>query len=275
MAESLLLVDDDQRLMSMVTDYLAGLGFLVTVVGSLELARSRLQVQRWDAVVLDIMLPDGLGLDLLRGMRAGVWPANRHTPVVMLTARGDAMDRVVGLEMGADDYLPKPFEMRELVARLRAVLRRSPAAWMSLQGARSTGSDWAQWSDATLRQATLSAGARALDAEVTQVLCFGRLEIDSGARQVRLDGLARPMTAYQFSLLLALAERAGRVLTRDQIMDALKGETHDAYDRSIDVHVSKLRQALEDDPKSPKRILTVRGVGYVFAKVQDGVPASV
>jgi two-component system phosphate regulon response regulator OmpR len=151
----------------------------------------------------------------------------------MLTARGDPMDRVVGLEMGADDYLPKPFEPRELLARLRAILRRSRG------GAKS------------------------------DVLRFGRIEIDRGAREVRLEGMSRPLTGYQFALVLALAEHAGRVMSRDALMDLVKGEAIEAFDRSIDVHVSRIRAAIEDDPKKPRRIITVRGAGYVFAKAQD------
>jgi DNA-binding response OmpR family regulator len=151
----------------------------------------------------------------------------------MLTARGEPMDRVVGLEIGADDYLAKPFEPRELQARLRAILRRKGSPQKS------------------------------------EVLRFGRLEIDKGARMVRLDGDDRPLTSYQFALLLALAERAGRVLSRDALMDLLKGEKLEAFDRSVDVHVSRIRAAIEDDPKRPKRILTVRGTGYVFARDQD------
>jgi DNA-binding response OmpR family regulator len=153
----------------------------------------------------------------------------------MLTAKGDPFDRVVGLEIGADDYLPKPFEPRELLARLRAVLRRPPLAGES----------------------------------ASRVLRFGRLDIDLGARMVRLDGQPRPLTAYQFDLLAALAERAGRVLSREQLIDAVKGEAFDPFDRSIDVHIGRLRAAIEDDVKQPRRIVTVRGAGYVFAKVQD------
>src|SRR5262249_41690126 len=178
------------------------------------------------------MLPDADGLELCRLMRA-----RSDSPILMLTARGDPMDRVVGLEMGADDYLPKPFEPRELLARLRAILRRSRA------GAR---------------------GAASAD-----VLRYGRLEIDRGAREIRLDGAPRPLTGYQFALLLTLAEHAGRVMSRDALMDAVKGEQLEAFDRSIDVHVSRIRALIEDDPKKPRRVITVRGAGYVFAKVQD------
>jgi DNA-binding response OmpR family regulator len=153
----------------------------------------------------------------------------------MLTARGDAMDRVVGLELGADDYLPKPFEPRELLARLRAVLRR-----------------------------------RAPGGRGDPLLRFGRLEIDPDAREARMDGEPRPLTGYQFELLLALARNAGRVLSREALMELVKGEALEAFDRSIDVHVSRIRAAIEDDPKHPRRIITVRGAGYVFARAQDG-----
>jgi DNA-binding response OmpR family regulator len=159
--------------------------------------------------------------------------ARSPLPVLMLTARGDAADRIVGLEMGADDYLPKPFEPRELLARLRAILRRGGAG----------------------RNAT--------------ELRFGRLEIDRDARLVRIDGAERSLTSYQFELLVALAENAGRVLSREALMDLVKGEPLEAFDRSIDVQVSRIRQAIEDDPKKPRRIVTVRGAGYVFAKAQD------
>ena len=143
------------------------------------------------------------------------------------------MDRILGLELGADDYLPKPFEPRELLARLKALLRRaSPAA----------------------------------DAEL---LRYGRLEIDLAARQARLDGQPCELTSYQFDLLVVMAQAPGRVLSRDQIMDALKGHALEAFDRSIDVHISRIRAAIEDDAKLPRRILTVRGAGYVFAKKQD------
>jgi len=165
--------------------------------------------------------------------------AAAEVPVLMLTAKGDPMDRVVGLEMGADDYLPKPFEPRELLARIRAILRRNQR------------------------------GAAAVAEPAYPVLRFGGLEIDRDARLVTVNGQAAEMTSYQFDLLVALAERAGRVLTRDQIMEVVRGRELEAFDRSIDVHMGRIRAAIELDPKKPKRILTVRGVGYVFAKQQD------
>jgi DNA-binding response OmpR family regulator len=157
------------------------------------------------------------------------------TPILMLTARGEETDRIVGLELGADDYLPKPFSPRELQARLRAILRRG----------RST--------------------ARAEESG----LSFGRLHIDRESRMARVDGEERSLTSYQFDLLVAMAENAGRVLNRERLLDLVKGAEGDAFDRSIDVHISRIRSAIEDDPKHPRRILTVRGAGYVFAKKQD------
>jgi len=231
----LLLIDDDARLTAMVGDYLRQAGYEVDVTGSLESGRQRLKPGGYDALVLDLMLPDGDGLDFTRELRGQ--PATRRLPLLMLTARGEPMDRILGLEIGADDYLPKPFEPRELLARVKALLRRAAPEGDS------------------------------------EVLRFGRLEIDLGARCVRLDGAERELTGHQFDLLLVLARSAGRVLSRDQIMDALKGHPLDAFDRSIDVHVSRIRAAIEDDPKNPRRVLTVRGTGYMFARKQDGEPA--
>jgi two-component system, OmpR family, phosphate regulon response regulator OmpR len=224
----ILMIDDDPRLAAMVAEYLGEAGFRVSVAPAGRSGLERLAHDPYDAVVLDLMLPDMDGLEVCRRLRG-----SSDTPVLMLTARGDAMDRVVGLEMGADDYLPKPFEPRELLARVRAILRRRGA------GGRSS------------------------------VLRFGRLEIDRDARCVRLDGEERILTGHQFTLLVALAEHAGRVLSRDALMDLVKGETLEAFDRSIDVHVSRIRAAIEDDPRRPRRILTVRGAGYVFARQQD------
>jgi DNA-binding response OmpR family regulator len=228
MAERILMIDDDDRLAGMVSDYLGGAGFRLTVAATAREGEGWLKRESFDAIILDLMLPDSDGLDLCRRLRA-----TSDVPILMLTARGEPMDRVVGLEIGADDYLAKPFEPRELQARLRAILRRKGTA---------TAAD---------------------------ILRFGRLEIDKGARLVRLDGEERTLTSYQFALLLALAERAGRVLSRDALMDLMKGEKFEAFDRSVDVHISRIRAAIEDDPKKPRRILTLRGTGYVFARDQD------
>jgi two-component system phosphate regulon response regulator OmpR len=232
MTPRLLLIDDDARLTTMLVDYLQANGYEVTSAGTLAAGRERLKQHSYDALLLDLMLPDGDGLDLTRELRADA--RTRRLPLLMLTARGEPPDRIVGLEIGADDYLPKPFEPRELLARVKALLRRSAAP---------VGDD--------------------------EVMRFGRLEIDLGARQARLDGKACDLTSHQFDLLVVLAQGAGRVLSRDQIMDGLKGHPLEAFDRSIDVHVSRIRAAIEDDPKAPKRLLTVRGVGYVFARKQD------
>ncbi|HET9823585.1 MAG TPA: response regulator transcription factor [Burkholderiaceae bacterium] len=231
-AHRLLLIDDDVRLTAMVGDYLRGAGFEVDVAGSLAAGRERLHGSAYDALLLDLMLPDGDGLDFTRSLRAE--PRTRRLPLLMLTARGEPMDRIVGLERGADDYLGKPFEPRELLARVKALLRRAQP-----------------------------------EAAPDEVLAFGRLEIDLGAREARLGGQRCDLTSHQFELLVVLAQAAGRVLSRDQIMDALRGHPLEAFDRSIDVHVSRIRAAIEDDPRTPKRVLTVRGVGYLFAKRQD------
>jgi DNA-binding response OmpR family regulator len=236
MVQHVLMIEDDERLAGMVATYLAPHGFEVRHAAT---ARAGIALLEQDdagfaLVLLDLMLPDADGLDVCRQVRALAAPL-RSIPVVMLTAKGDPFDRVVGLEIGADDYLPKPFEPRELLARLRAVLRRPP----------------------------LAAGSE------PRVLRFGRLEIDLGARAVHLAGEPRTLTAYQFDLLVALAERAGRVLSREQLLGAVKGAALDPFDRSIDVHIGRLRAAIEDDVKRPRRIVTVRGAGYVFAKVHD------
>lgn len=228
MGARILLIEDDRRLAEMLSGYLGEAGFSVSVAGSGREGLACLGRESHEAVVLDLTLPDMDGLDVCRQLRTF-----SQTPVLMLTARGEPMDRVVGLEMGADDYLPKPFEPRELLARLRAILRRGAATAAS------------------------------------RVLRFGRLEIDRDARSVRLDGAERVLTAHQFALLQALAERAGRVLSRDALMDLVRGEALEAFDRSIDVHVSRIRAVIEDDAKKPRRIITVRGIGYVFAKAQD------
>jgi len=229
MVERILLVEDDPRLAEMLQEYLGQAGFGVTAVSRGGAALERLNEAEYDAVVLDLMLPDMDGLEVCRRLRA-----EGDTPVLMLTARGDAIDRIVGLELGADDYLPKPFEPRELLARLRAIVRRH---------ARRAASE--------------------------KALHFGRLELDTAARAVRLDGKICELTGYQFDLLVALAKNAGRVMSRETLMDLVKGEGFESFDRSIDVHVSRIRACIEDNPKKPRRVITVRTAGYVFAKAQD------
>jgi DNA-binding response OmpR family regulator len=228
MTGHILIIDDDTRLAGMVCDYLGAAGYRVAAAATAREGEQRLKREQFDALVLDLMLPDADGLEVCRRIRQ-----TSDVPILMLTARGDAMDRVVGLEIGADDYLPKPFEPRELLARLRSILRRK-------------------------------SGAAPQDLKR-----YGRLEIDRAARRVTIDGEERALTSYQFALLDALAAHAGRVMSRDALMDLTKGEQLEAFDRSVDVHISRIRAAIEDDPKKPRRIITVRGAGYVFAKEQD------
>ncbi len=232
--QQLLMIEDDARLADMVGEYLSQSGFAVSHAGDGASGLAALQDKPVDLVILDLMLPDIDGLEVCRRIRALPHDAAR-VPVLMLTAKGDPMDRIVGLELGADDYLPKPFEPRELLARIRAVLRRHQAGAVPEH----------------------------------KPMRFGSLEIDRDARSVTVGGQPAELTSYQFDLLVTLAERAGRVLTRDQIMEAVRGRELEAFDRSIDVHMGRIRAAIEQDVKNPRRILTVRGVGYVFAKQQD------
>jgi two-component system phosphate regulon response regulator OmpR len=220
MADQVLIVDDDRRLSALLAEYLTGNGFRVQAAETAGAGIAEVARLLPDAVILDVMLPDMDGFEALKRIRA-----NSDVPVLMLTARGDETDRIVGLEIGA-----------ELLARLKAILRRR------------------------------NAGANASP----RILRFGRLEIDPSSRSARVDGRDCPITSYQFDLLVALAENAGRTLSREQLMDMVKGEELEAFDRSIDVHVSRIRAAIEADPKHPRRIITVRGAGYVFARFQDG-----
>ncbi|MDT9001908.1 response regulator transcription factor [Paucibacter sp. APW11] len=228
--ERLLLVEDDPALAAMLVEYLGQAGYGVVQVGHGQAALAEAAAQAFGAVVLDLGLPDIDGLDVCRQLRA-----RSDVPVLMLTARGDAMDRVLGLELGADDYLAKPFLPRELLARLRALLRRRRGELLPQD----------------------------------QPLRFGRLEIAPAERAVTLDGRACELSASQFDLLLALARHAGRVMSREALMDLIGLDRLDASDRSIDLHITKLRAAIEDDPRQARRIITVRGAGYVFAKAQD------
>ena len=230
MSKRILIVDDDERLADMLSTYLSNRGLQVEHRASGTNGLQAIEKGAFDAVVLDIMLPDIDGFEVCRRVRAV-----SSIPIIMLTARGDEMDRIVGLEIGADDYLPKPFNPRELLARIMAVLRRVDGG----------------------------------SADPKQTLKFGRLVIDPNGHTASVDGKRADLTSHQFSLLLALAKRAGRVQSRDQLMNAVRGEELEAFDRSIDVHISRIRNAIEVDPKKPKYVLTVRGVGYVLAKTTD------
>lgn len=227
MSTRLLLIDDDARLVEMLGEYLRARGFELDTCGDGESGLAAQAKGDYQAVILDVMMPGIDGLEVCRRLRA-----RSHVPILMLTARGDDMDRIVGLELGADDYLPKPFNPRELLARLGAILRRAHPAQPA--------------------------------AANPDRLRFAHLEIDRAAREVRVHGERRELTGRQFDLLLLLAERAGRVQTRQQILDALKGEEWDNVDRSIDVHISRIRQLIEDDVKHPRLLQTVRGTGYVL-----------
>ena len=218
-----LLIDDDEALGALLSEYLGQFGFKVKAVAHPDDGLKALAADPPDIVVLDLMLPGMDGFAVCRKVRE-----TSRVPIVMLTARGGVMDRIVGLELGADDYLPKPFEPRELAARLQAVLRR---------------------------------GSRSEPGETAKV---GRLEIQWDARTTRLDGRALELTTAEFELLGLLVRNRGRVLTRDRILEATRGLDWESYDRSIDVLVSRLRQKLGDDPRHPAFIKTVRGLGYRF-----------
>ncbi|MBF0193441.1 MAG: response regulator transcription factor [Magnetococcales bacterium] len=232
MSHRLLMIEDDQNLAAMVGEYLAESGMKVTAFYAALPGLQALEKDGWDAVILDVMLPDIDGFEVCRRIRT-----HSDIPILMLTAKGEEMDKVVGLELGADDYLAKPFSPRELLARLRAIIRRHTPGGLNKQN---------------------------------KSLNFGRLEVDSQARQVRVGGVTKDLTGHQFDILEVMAQNPGRVLSRDRLMDLVRGEELEAFDRSIDVHISRIRAAIEDDPKKPCRIITVRGSGYVFASKQDG-----
>jgi two-component system OmpR family response regulator/two-component system phosphate regulon response regulator OmpR len=227
----ILVVDDDQRLRDLLVKYLGGEGYEVKAVPDGAGMDKQLARERYDVVVLDLMLPGEDGLSICRRLRAQGQNQPGSPAIIMLTAKGDDVDRIVGLEMGADDYLAKPFNPRELLARIRAVLRRTAQA---------------------------SAGRPRFRT--------GHLEIDFDAREVVVDGKRVVLTHHEFELLAVLARAAGRVLSREQVLDALKGQEYETFDRSIDVHVSKLRAKIERDPKAPRYIKTVRGVGYALMR---------
>jgi DNA-binding response OmpR family regulator len=219
----ILIIDDDSKLNKLLKEYMSPFGFDVLAAVEPEEGLRVLRTQSPDLVILDIMLPGMNGFELCKLIRQS------HTvPIVMLTARGEVTDRIVGLELGADDYLAKPFEPRELVARIQAVLRRS----------------------AEIRR--------------LQALSFGRLTIDFGRRAAFLEGLPLSLTTNEFATLALLTRNVGRVLDRDQILQELRGIDSEAFNRSVDITISRLRQKLGDDPKAPSFIKTVWGTGYVF-----------
>lgn len=227
----ILLVDDDRRLAAMLQQLFSQHGIGCDHADHLAAARQSLAESQYAACVLDLNLPDGDGMDFCRELRAD--PATAALPILMFSARGETIDKVLGLELGADDYLSKPFEPRELLARVKALLRRGE----------------------------LSTVAYSSMAESS--LVFDELTIDTAARTVRVGDVPVTLSSYQFDILVLLAENAGRVLSRDQIMQQLRGHDSEAYDRSIDVHISRIRAAI-DRGESWQRITTVRGVGYVF-----------
>ena len=237
MLDRILIIDDDERLATMLGSYLSSRGFAVEQRGDARSGLSALEAGEFSAVILDVMLPDLDGFETCRRIRA-----RSQVPILMLTARGDDLDRIVGLEIGADDYLGKPFNPREVVARLGAILRRT----------------------------------RRPSADAAEALRFEGMTIDRRAREVRVGGARRELTGRQFDILVVLAERAGRVQSRDQLREALGSDETDVdnFDRSIDVHVSRIRTAIEDDPKRPRYLQTVRGSGYVFTPPDGEAPPS-
>jgi two-component system phosphate regulon response regulator OmpR len=235
--QKVLVVDDDRRLRDLLKRYLAEQGFATDTVPDAPAMDRQLQRVRYDLMVLDLMLPGEDGLAICRRLRAG----GNGLPVIMLTAKGDDVDRIVGLEMGADDYLAKPFNPRELVARINAVLRRQAPPPVP--------------------------GAPAAE---HKVLAFGAFALDLSRRVLSRDGTPLTLTTGEFSLLKALAEHAREPMSRDKLMDLARGREHESFDRSIDVQVSRLRKLIEEDPKEPRYIQTVWGYGYVF--VPDGAP---
>ena len=229
---NVLIVDDDGGIRDLLADYLAKQGMRVTTARDGKEMDERLAVLAPDLIVMDLMLPGEDGLSLTRRVKAA-----RDVPVIMLSARGEDIDRIVGLEVGADDYLPKPFNPRELLARIRAVLRRGSVGNHAGGGAQDAG----------------------------EVYRFGPFALDLAAQALSRDGVEIPLSQAEFTLLKLFVERPNRALSRDQIMDSLKGYERDPFDRSIDVRVTRLRKKLEDDPANPVYIRTVWGQGYLFS----------
>src|SRR5688572_3251957 len=233
-----LVVDDDVRLRDLLNRYLGEQGYSVRAVSNATEMNRQLARERYDLMILDLMLPGEDGLSICRRLRG----SNEDMPIIMLTAKGDDVDRIVGLEMGADDYLAKPFNPRELVARIQAVLRRQARA--------------------------PTPGAPTTEARVVE---FGPFALHMATRTLTREGENVPLTTGEFSLLKALAQHPREPMSRDKLMELARGREHESFDRSIDVQVSRLRKLLGEDPQSPRFIQTVWGFGYVF--VPDGAPA--
>ena len=230
MGKKVLLVDDDVKLRKLLAEYLVGYDFQVVTLADGEAVLKTIKKEEPEIVILDVMLPGKDGLEVLKEVRS-----ESRVPVIMLTAKGEEADRVVGLELGADDYLPKPFSPRELLARMKAVLRR--------------------WKPKTLT------GDEPLRIEA------GDLVLDKARQILLIEEREVPLSSTEYRVLKVLMDNPNRVLTRDQIMTLARGKDFMAFDRSIDVHISKLRAKLESDPRSPKRIKTVWGSGYMFVSV--------
>jgi two-component system, OmpR family, phosphate regulon response regulator OmpR len=227
----ILIVDDDQRLRDLLVRYLGGEGYEVKAVADGQAMDKQLGRERYDLVVLDLMLPGEDGLAICRRLRG---QANAPT-IIMLTAKGDDVDRIVGLEMGADDYLPKPFNPRELLARINAVLRRRAPAGVP--------------------------GAPSASGELFQ---FGKFSLNLSTRTLTREGKSVPLTTGEFSVLKVLVQHPREPMSRDKLMELARGREYEVFDRSIDVQISRLRKIVEDDPSHPKHIQTVWGFGYVF-----------
>ena len=231
-ATPIIIIDDDPKLCEFYRDYLEPLGYDVATAHTGPDGLEKVLQGNFSAVILDVMLPGMDGFEVLKNIRH-----KSDVPVLMLTGRGEEMDRVVGLEIGADDYLPKTFSTREILARLRAVTRRSSST-------------------------TATSGGEDIDSEIIN----GELHISPSSRTAALGDVPLKLTSLEYDLLLSLARARGRVKSREQILEDIAGRDYDVYDRSIDVHISALRQKLGDDPKAPTYIQTVRSVGYMMVK---------
>lgn len=225
MAQKILVVDDEPKIVTMIRGYLRQAGFVVIEAFDGKVALERFKAEQPALVILDLMLPEIDGFDVAREIRK-----NSDTPIIMLTARTDAMDRVLGLELGADDYVPKPFDARELIARVRAVLRRTQETFQS------------------------------------HIIEIGKLCIDLDSHEVKMDDELIEFTPLEFKLLSELARHPGHVFSRSQLLEILEGTTYAALERTVDTHIKNLRKKIEEDPQNPKYVQTVYGVGYKFAR---------